>query len=242
MSEQPLYKTGEPQRVPFEVAHRGKRYQVAHTFAPLTDDLLLEYDRRCEIRYGEAERREADGGGALARSAQSFNAAVWLWNQLAQSVEGYGPLEGVDWKAKVKDKFKASAVDNALLAASIESDGELPDAGDGEFLPLDTEDAVTVRLRVLYAGREVLTEHVMREPNAEQMSRFQSLNSRSLVVKGRKLGKNETRIPSKARPFAKLYDELCESSSGYEGGVPLHHKVAVVMHHLSTEQEVLEGN
>lgn len=237
-----LYETNKPQRIPFEVAHRGKKYRVAHVFGPLTDDLLVEYDRRCEVRYGEAERKEADGGRAVARSAQNFDAAVWLWNQLIRSVEGYSQLEGVDWRSGVKDKYKAAAIDTALLAAAIETDDQLPDAEEDECLPFNADDAATVCLRALYAGREVLTEHVMREPSAEQMSRFQSLNSRALVVKGRRFGKAETRIPSKARPLARLYDELCESSSGYEGGVPLHHKVAVIAYHLSAEQEVLGGN
>ena len=119
----------------------------------------------------------------------------------------------------------------------------MTEAPEGEYLPLDEQGAATIKLRSIFSGREVITEHVLREPNTEQMSRFQSLMSRSLIVKGRKLGRPETRIPSKARPLAKIYDELYESTSGYaEGGIPLHHKIAVINHHMTAQQEVLEGN
>ena len=242
MSEQqPPYNADAEQRVPFEVTHRGRRYTVAHIFGPLTDELLAEYDRRCDVRFGLADKKEAEGGRAVARSVQDFSAAVWLWGKLIESVEGYGPLEG-EWQSKIGDKYKAAAIDSAVLNCTIDEGVDLPAAAEGEFLPLDSEDVRMIRLRAFFAGREVITEHFMREPSAEAMARFHSLNSRSLVVKGRRLGGTETRIPAKTRALGKLYDELCESNKGYAERVPLHHKASVVLYHLSAEQEVLEGN
>lgn len=241
MKDQPLYNPDDVQRFPFEVTRNGKRYQVAHVFGTLADETLIEYDRRCEVRYGEADKSEADGGHAVARSSRNFAAAVWLWLQLIQTVEGYGPLDGIEWKEKIPDKYKAAAVDT-LLTGGIEGDESLPEAEAGEFLSLDGDALTTVRLRSIYSGREVITSHTMREPNADLMARFQSLNSRSLIVKGRRVGRTEQRIPSKARPLAKLYDELCDSTEGYAGRVPLHHKVAVISYHMNAGLEALEGN
>jgi hypothetical protein len=240
MSENFVYDADAQQRVPLQVVHGGKTFNVAHTFASLTDDLLIEYEKRCDVRLSRAEKKETDGERGVSSNRKTFLAAVWLWDALAQSVEGYKIDDGANFKEKVNDKYKAPAVEEAILACRI--DETLVMADEGELMPVGDEASSVIRLCSYFAGQEVITEHTLREPNADEMKRYQSLKSRSLVVQGTRLGRNETRIPASARALGKLYDEVQLTASGYAGRVPLHHKCAVIEHHMNAEQEVTVKN
>jgi hypothetical protein len=238
-----LYDAGATQRVPFAVEYKGRTFTLHYNFAPLTDEVLKEYDRLRDVRLAPVDANLAGQKGALETKINSFAASVWLWNELALSVEGIGrpgdPMPE-DWKSRIDDRDKAGAIDDALLACQIVPP---PASEPGEYLPWEwVDDTSTVYLKAVYAGHEVLTEHVLRKPSKAQVDEYRAFTSSSYLVQGQKINRGERRIPPRAAKLGRLYDALVESTGGYRGAVPLHHKTIVVQHHLDTEQEALTGN
>lgn len=242
MQDPLLFNADAPQRIPLELEKGGKTYKVAHLIGAVSDEDYLRYDR--ERKVNVSDTRHADEA-AVEIKDDSFTAAVGLWNRNVNSIEGYGlkgggTLDGYDWKSKVKDDEKAFAVLRAMLAVEA---SPLQSANEDEFYPLDDdEDTATVRLECLFEGRKVIVEHLLKSPNAEQLAKYRSIVSRRLIVKGTRFGKQDERVPSRVPSLSALYDELKVSASGYEGRVPNYHKVAVVLHCFSAEQEAVAGN
>jgi hypothetical protein len=206
-------------------------YNVAHIFAPLRDDDIAEYERGRNLRLSEAETGESDERDAMAITGDAFDAAVALWDARIKGVENY--TESEEWKSKVPVKHKAFAVQNALLATQILP---LPLVGNNAAFPVDDEDdASTIRLRVLFNDQQMVTEHVLRTPSADDMREYRKLMSRALLVPGEALNQQEQRIPSRARGLGRLYDKVVERTSGYSGRVPLHHRMRVVLEHFKGE-------
>lgn len=234
-----LYDSGGVQRVPLRVEHNDKRYDIAHIFNPVTDDLLKEYDRRRDVRILESQEVR----NASEVVSDSFGAAVWLWNELCTGVEGIGepnaPLPE-DWKSRIPDADKVAAIDDALLACEVV---DLPVADQGEFLPWGYSDETrTIKLRALFAGYEVETAHVLRKASAKVMAEYNSIMTSKLIVKGTKIGKTDTRLSPRSGRLGKLYDQLAESQTGYTGAPPLHHKLVIVLEHCGSEQETTTKN
>lgn len=240
MAEEILYDAEAQQSVPLKLEKRGKLYKVAHQFAPLIDDDILDYERQRDLRITEAEFNETDDPDALAISSNSFKAAVKLWDHLILSIEGYKLPGDQDWKTLINATDKAFAIESGLLAVGILP---LPEADAADAYPLDDEDASsTIQLRCLFNGQQVITKHVLREATPGELAKYQGLMSRTLLVQGTRTGKSDRRVPSRAKGLAELYDSLKVEASGYKGRVPLHHKTAVVLHHLGQQQEVIAGN
>jgi hypothetical protein len=235
-----LFDSDAPEhRVPFATEKKGKLYKVAHIFRSPSDDELLEYERRRNVRMREASKTEL-GEKGLAMENDSESAAVWLWNKLAIRLEGYVQVE--NWREKVSDADKEYAITQGLLTCeAISPDPELAD----DPLDFDDDDAPvtnTVELKCFYNGHPLTLTHILREASAADISTYKALMKVSYTVRGSKLGKSDIRIPSKAKPLAKLYDGMVIETTGYTGRVPLHHKMAVVLEHLAKEQENLAGN
>jgi hypothetical protein len=205
--------------------------EAAHRLAPLTDDLYVEFEKKRDLRISAAD----DG---MDTKTNALAAAAWLYDQLYRE---HSPAQ-----LKLTDSIKSGVVqDGLLVTAFVEPPlitaeealglGLLDAAGEGEG-------SDTLKLRCIFDGREVVTEHDMAAPSAAQLKRYNDLMTRAKLVEGEQLGRRETKLPPKARALGRLYDELCEGARGYAGRVPLHHKVEVVTEHLSTEQERVEGN
>lgn len=239
--EKVIFDADAPEhRVPFSTEKKRRLYKVAHVFRSPTDEDLLEYERRRNVRMREATKTEL-GEKGLAMQNDTESAAVWLWNKLAIRLEGYKPVE--DWREKVSNADKEYAITQGLLACdAISPDAELAE----ELLDFDDEDGEVsniVELNCFFNGKELTTTHELREASAEDLSTYKALMKVSYTVRGAKLGKSDIRIPSKAKPLAKLYDGMLIEAIGYgDGRVPLHHKLAVALEHLAKEQENLTGN
>ncbi len=85
-------------------------------------------------------------------------------------------------------------------------------------------------------------EHVLRSATAIVVDEYKSTTGSAYIVQGAMINANEIRIPPRAARLGKLYDQLVESTKGYAGRVPLHHKVLVIEQHLDSQQEALAGN
>lgn len=235
-----LYDADAEQRIPFQFEKHGRLYTVAHVFSALSDDDIIEYERGRNLRLTEADPSESDDRDAMAIQGDTFSSAVSLWERKAVKVENYACANSPDWKKLVPVRHKAFAVQSALMPTEILP---LPLVGDSEAFPEGEEDnTATIRLRVLFSDQQVVTEHVLRAPSADDMTTYRSLMSRALVVKGTRVGKQDQRIPSRARRLGQLYDSLHASANGYTGRIPLHHKMSVVLSHFRGEEESLGGN
>lgn len=241
-----LYDATKPQRIPFMIEHAGEMFEVAFILDAQTDTALINYDRLCDRRFVAADQKETGERNAVESIDRSFEAATWLFDDRAQTAEGFNePSEELpeDWKKSIADEDKAAVIDDAYLAAAVVP---LPIAKPGKRLPLSYRQEVpvsTINLKALFEGNELLLGHVMKPPTADHVATFKSIQKERLLVQGTRLGKGETRIPPKVRKLGALYDQLKESVTGYANDhVPLHHKMIVVMEHLSSEVEAVRKN
>lgn len=234
----PLYDADAEQVLTFRTTKRVRlgggvrnvQVTVRHTLQPLTDDLFVEYDRKRNVRV-------AAGEGGIDTKSSLLDASEYL----------YGALGGTHEPAEitVDAPVKMGVIQDGLLVTALVAP---PVLTDDEVERLLTEGAFvedgrnTVSLRCLFNSREVVTEHDLDAPSAEQQRRYSELVTRAKLVDAEQLGKRETQMPSRAKALGKLYDELLIEARGYAGLVPLHHKVEVISEHLSTEQERVEGN
>lgn len=241
-----VYDATRPQRIPFMIEHAGEMFEVAFVLDAQTDAALINYDRLCDRRFVAADQKETGERNALESIDNSFEAATWLFDDRAQTAEGFNepgqPLPE-NWKESIADEDKAAVIDEAYLAAAVVP---LPIAKPGKRLPLSYRKEVpvsTINLRAIFEGFEMVLGHVMNPASADQVATFKSIQKERLLVQGTRLGKGETRIPPKVRKLGALYDQLKESVTGYANNhVPLHHKMIVVMEHLQSEVEAVRKN
>jgi hypothetical protein len=242
MSEERVaYDADKEQRIEGSIVRGEKRYKVTHVLGPVTDEAIEAFDRARDQRI-----RNLKGQSEVETSA--FIAAVQLWDRLAVAVEGIGqPGEPppADWKQKIAAVDKAAAINDGLLLVAV-FDEEVQDAEDDDLLGWDeagsSPGVQTVKLRCLAGNVEIVTSHQLAPANAQNYAAYNRIMSRASLAQGRRLGQAETRIPAKAKALGALYDELHVGDLGYAGRIPLHHKVAVVTHYLSNEQEIVTKN
>lgn len=239
----PLYDADKEQRIPFLIEHGGRSYEVIFLLRGQSDEALEAYDRLCKLGYQSADRKETDGENAIETKSQAHAAAIALFADRAFGVEGIG-AEGEtlpdDWQERIDELDRAGVIDSAYLTTLVQKPKA---AAKGDALPWDyrsTNKAYT--LVALYSGYELELKHELKTASAEQLAEFKSIMTQRYLMQGTKLNNSETRIPPRARRLGKLYDKLVAGTEGYEGRVPLHHKVEVVLTHLNPALEALRKN
>jgi hypothetical protein len=226
------YDADAEQRAPFQTERKGKLYSVVHVFGPITDEAVIQYERGRDQRISDAETGESNEQDAMAVTSRSFQAAIAYWDSTGTRAEGYA--------GEVSAKDKAFAVQNILFAVEFDA---LSLAAADELCPDDEDDDTsTYKLRCMFDGRLLTTEHTLRAGTADEVAEFQSMMSRALLVRGTHFGQTDQRIPSKARRLGVLYDKVKVTSAGYAGRVPIHHKMAVVLRHFRAQQKATAGN
>jgi hypothetical protein len=231
-SPEPLfYDSDAEQRMGFQTERKGRLFNVCHIFGPLKDEAVIEYERGRDQRISDAESSESNDQDAMAVTSRSFQAAVRYWDSTGARAEGYA--------GSVSSRDKAFAVQNLLFAVEFDS---LPLATADELCPDEDDESSTHRLRCLFDGGLIVTEHTMRAGTPDEVAEFQSLMSRALIVRGTQFGQTDQRIPSKAKALGALYDRVKLGTAGYAGRVPLHHKMAVVLRHFRAQQKATAGN
>ncbi len=226
-----LYDAEAEQKMSFQTERKGRMYSVTHIFGPIKDDKVIAYERTRDQRITDAETSESDTKDAMAITSKGYAAAIEYWNNTDTKTEGYA--------GKVSDKDKAFAVQNLLFAVEFE---ELPLATGEELCPEEDDDTSTLKLRCLFDGQVVTTSATLRAATPGEISDFQILMSRTLLVQGTQFGQRDQRIPSKAKRLGELFDLVKVSVTGYAGRVPLHHKMAFALRHFRAEQKASTGN
>jgi hypothetical protein len=227
-----IYDADAEQRVPFQTERKGKLYSVVHVFGPVTDEAVIQYERGRDQRISDAETGESNEQDVMAVTSRSFQAAIAYWDSTGTRAEGYA--------GEVSAKDKAFAVQNILFAVEFDA---LSLAAADELCPDDEDDDTsTYKLRCMFDGQLLTTEHTLRAGTADEVAEFQSMMSRALLVRGTHFGQTDQRIPSKARRLGVLYDKVKVTSAGYAGRVPIHHKMAVVLRHFRAQQKSTAGN
>jgi hypothetical protein len=224
-----IYDADAEQRVLFLTERKGKMYKVAHIFGPLKDEAVLEYERRRNQKLSDADADESDDQDATAVSSKGFKAAVHYWNATQATAEGYA--------GKVSDRDKAYAV-GQLFGVEFQ---QLPSAEGDELCPEDDDENSAYVLRCLFDGRECYLSATLRPPTSDEISEFESLMARALLVQGTRFGQRDQRIPAKSKRLGEMFDQMKVSVEGYARRVPLHHKTAFALRHLRAEQKPITG-
>lgn len=227
-----LYDADAEQRVLFHTEHKGRMYKAVHIFkaGAVKDQAVLDYERSKNQRLTDADITETDEKDAMAVTNKSFGAALDFWEKYCGRTEGYA--------GRVSSKDKAFAV-GVLFGVEFE---ELPVAMDDELIPDEDDENSTYRMNCVADGKVVATVHELKSATTDQISEAQTLQSRSLIVRGQQFGQRDQQIPSRAKRWGELYDQMKASASGYTRKVPLHHKMAVAQRHLKSEQKAITGN
>lgn len=236
---QPIYDADATQTLPLKVERRGKLYAVRHCFQSISDDVIANFERARDVRMSDADSRESDDANAMAMTDDSFNAAIAGWDACAEKVEGYRLDTGRDdWKSQIAQGDKAFAF-QTLLSTDFE---ELPVGLEDEGCPPDADETSVYRLRALFNGTPVTLTHTLRPASRDEMGKFQKLMRRALVVRGTRFGQTDQRIPSRARELGELYNQVMVETDGYNGRIPLHHRMAIVLRHFRNQAEMDAGN
>ena len=241
----PLYNADANQKIPMRIEDGEFVYEVNYIMGPQKDEALAEYDRRCDRRFASADAKEAGERNALESTDDSFGAALWLFNDRLVDVDGFGePGEEKpeNWRELIgTDLDKAAVIDSAYLAADI-APARLKE-GKRHGWGVARQEASVIPVRALFEGYELTLTHERSQiVTADQLAEFKSIMKHRFLVEGSRRGKTDTRIPPKAKRLGALYDRLGYVASGYEGRVPLHHKMLVVVHDLTKESESVRKN
>lgn len=235
-----LFDADAQQRVPFQIEFEGELYEIAYKIDPVSDEQTTELETRRNVRQAEADADEARGRDGMVAESDSLDASDWLFKQLAKGVEGTEFDDDGDWMENFSQRERAAVIDQAVLACQVL---DLSKVKAGKRLPAKrTGSGSTTVLRVLFGGRQIDTRHVLAEGDGDIQSEFDALMRRGVIVAGTKLGQREIYIPNRARRLGEFYDRLKLSAEGYAGRIPLHHKMAVVIHHLGRTQQALTKN
>ena len=251
-TEQPeavLFDARAKQRIPFLIEVDGEQAEVAITLDAQTDAALIAYDKLLDRRLLLADRQETGERNALESIDKSFEASIWLFKDRVVEATGFGdegeqlPANWKDDDSVLADEEKAAVIDNAYLAAQIMP---LPIARPGKRVPFNRNRSAStvVRLKALFEGHELVLTHQLKQPTADQIATFKSIQKERWIVQGTHLNKGETRIPPKLQKMGALYQQLIEQTSGYaaDSPIPLHHQMLVVQDHLSKEVEAVRKN
>jgi len=105
----------EEYKFPLDIFQNDKKIRVVHLLRAPNDDEINEYMERMS---------EFDTENNVYKPTRN-KAAVWLWNQIAVSVEGYdfnGDFEGM--KKKIPLTHKVPCINEILSIAGIVSEKE----------------------------------------------------------------------------------------------------------------------
>ena len=231
------YDSEARQRIPVTILLDDGRYDVALVCEPASDAVLLRYAKLCEAADAAEEAEEAEEGEELgaAQLTATSRAVSWLFKALMSDVEGIGE-EGeekpADWRAIFGVGEREAIIDRAVFGVEFVAP-PAPKKGArprwGSHLR-----AVVNRFRVPFDGRTVEVSHTLRKADAPQLAAFVSLYART-AGRGRVADAN-------LEQFAAGYDALHVAHAGYKGGVPMHHKAAAYVHHMTRQGAAVRKN
>jgi hypothetical protein len=221
------------QHIPVSLLTDDGRYDVALVCEPALDAVMLQYARLCE-KAGAADSAEDEDLGAAQHAAAS-SAVSWLFDRLMSDIEGIGD-EGeekpTDWRDIFSQQDRQTIIDRAVFGLEpVEPPAQKKKVRLtwGSHLR-----AVINRARAPFDGRLVDVSHTLRKADAKQLGEFVALYART-YGRGRA---GDANMPA----FAAGYDALHVADEGYRGDVPMHHKMAAYVHHMTRQGAAVRKN
>lgn len=228
-----VYDSEARQRIPVTLMLDSGRYEIALACEPLRDETLVNYARLCEAaNASESAEDEDEGATQLAALA---NASGWLFSVLMTDVEGIGE-EGeekpADWREIFGPRERQAILNSAVFDIEAVSP---PEAKKGARPSWGSHlRSVITRLRVPFNGRTVEVSHTLRKADAAQLGAFLSLY-RTAFGMGRAGDAHMAQ-------FAAGYDALHVAHANYKGPVPMHHKGAAYISHMTRQGAAVRKN
>ncbi len=203
-------------RFEFKVRHKGKTYDTAHIFEPLSDERFMKFRRAIRARGNESRVKE-----------NSMEAAVSLWDDLIVEVENI-EVSGDDWKPKIPISEKIESIQFLLAVAIAEED--LGDDDPGVRRPDDDSPEVVITEAFLN-GNVVRQRHELQPTTFELKKRYARIMSQRFRQEqtGGLRREPEIEVVPKDEQFAKLYDQMLIEAKGFENDeIPVRFKTTVV--------------
>lgn len=205
------YDVSAYQTVPMQLEHNGELFDVAFKFAPLNDDLILNYfkaedseDQHSAERYFDREVLDA------------------------VNVE-FADLD--ELRAITKSADKRAAVIDGLLGTTRKA----PPKATGKLNYKETVPHKSYRLESFFDGAEIETGITLTTPDVEHLRVWRALESGSFPVKF-----GDQKLFNMIDGLHALYKALYQSCENYaDNAVPVHHALLVIGFHLKGYRAVI---
>lgn len=228
-----LFDADARQLVPVQLELDGSTYELALTLAPATDKVLAAYARRCAEASAEGEEDSRETFGA--RVGAALDATVTLFDRLAEGLDGVGE-EGEEAPEGWRDIFgatdKSAVIDAAVFGVTPVEPAAAPKGARPAWGAALNN--ATVRMKVYFSGREVDVSHTLKKADAKAYGSYVTL-MQNVFAHARGADAHMLKL-------AAGYDALHVSHEGYAGRVPVHHKAAAYVTHMSRQGRALRKN
>jgi len=232
-AEGEVYDSEARQRIPVTLWQDAGRLDVTLICEPVSDTTLIHYAHMVASANAEDATEEAED--AARRFGELNRAGCWLFDVLMSGVEGVGE-EGEelpdDWRERLFGPLeKAELINRAILGVEFIAPPPAPQSARPSWAAQSR--AVVGRFRVPFNARMVDVSHTLSRPDAARLGEFMARQ-----VEMRSSGSPGENMEN----FARGYDALHVSHTGYRGDPPLHHKAFAYAAHLNRATAALRKN
>ena len=214
----PLYDAQAEQRIPFLLETETGLVQVYFILGPQADKVLIEHERRLNLRVKKAELSETGGLHGVMAKSEKVAASAELFDTVAIRAEGFGDSDDDlpdDWKTRIDPADKADVIDQAYLATDVLKPMV---AVLGTRVSWDYRSAnKTHTLRALFNGYQLELKHTLGKASATQIDEFKSIMGQAYQVQGAMLMQGEALIAPRYTRLGKLYTQLHQAHENYNG-------------------------
>lgn len=228
-----LYDADAVQRVGLDLESNGKLLTVYHNLKPLSDARFFAR----EMAIANLQKQQSAVANAVIQTARKNNESddeikerldrieaeylpklhkitFDLWDDLAESREGYKNADRADWKEKTDAYHKLNAITALLFCLPLELDASESD-------DLFDEDALEeIKLKVVFSCEDLTVSHFFKPVSQKDRDSYNDILAGRTIASAAHI--------SDAERIAKLYDRMIETQVGYNGRTPAAHKIFAV--------------
>lgn len=190
----------------YRITCDGFSHPVTHTLKQPSQSNIHEFEKK-KLGHMKVKNNE------IVQQSNVNKAYAWLWDLLAESVEGYPFDSQKNWREKVPVLHKVATV-RVFGQVEILTQEEVIQEFGQSAVTAESYDSIVIYMAAQQEGERILLTHVFKQPGVNDLDEFESISSSSKM----RLKQNAVNInflPTNER-FCGLYDRLIQQVHGYE--------------------------